>query len=54
MALGGDQLALRMLHFKARERQRFVAGVPLLLVGVAGAVFFARRAARRAAGSSGS
>jgi hypothetical protein len=43
----GDQLALRMLRSKARERQRLPLGVPMLLAGIAGAAFFARRFARR-------
>jgi len=45
----GDQLALRTLRSKARERQRFRVGVPMLLAGIAGAAFFARRFARRTA-----
>jgi zinc/manganese transport system permease protein len=49
----GDQLALRTLRFKARERQRFPVGVPLLLAGIAGAVFFARRVRPRDAGGTG-
>jgi len=45
--LAGDQLSLRMLRSKARERQRLPLGVPMLLAGIAGAAFFARRFARR-------
>jgi zinc/manganese transport system permease protein len=35
----GDQLVLRTLRSKARERQRFALGLPLLVIGVGG--FFA-------------
>jgi zinc/manganese transport system permease protein len=42
----GDQLALRALRANARERQRLVLGVPLLLAGIAGAVYVRRRFAR--------
>ena len=45
----GDQLALRTLRAKARERQRLPLGLPLLFAGIAGAVYVRRRFARRAA-----
>ena len=32
----GDQLVLRELRAKARDRQRFALGLPLLLIGIAG------------------
>ena len=32
----GDQLVLRHLRGKARERQRFALGLPLLLAGAGG------------------
>jgi len=38
----GDQLVLRELRARARERQRFVLGLPLLLIGIAG-VYALRR-----------
>ena len=45
----GDRMVLRALERRARERQRFWLGLPLLGVGAAGAVLLARsrRAARR-------
>lgn len=39
----GDQLVLRHLRGKARERQRFGLGLPLLLLGVGGFYAFGRR-----------
>jgi zinc/manganese transport system permease protein len=42
----GDQLALRALRATARERQRWALGLPLLLAGIAGAVYVRRRFAR--------
>lgn len=42
----GDQLALRTLRAKARERQRLPLGLPLLLAGIAGTVYVRRRLAR--------
>jgi zinc/manganese transport system permease protein len=39
----GDQLVLRHLRRKARERQRFGLGLPLLLVGVCGLYALTRR-----------
>jgi zinc/manganese transport system permease protein len=41
----GDQLVLQSLRAKARERQRWMLGLPLLLIGTVG---FAWLAARRA------
>jgi len=38
----GDQMALNYLRSKARERQRFWLGIPLLLIGVTGAFVLAR------------
>jgi zinc/manganese transport system permease protein len=40
----GDQLVLRHLRGKARERQRFGMGLPLLIAGIAGLYVLARRA----------
>ena len=42
----GDQLALRELGARARERQRFGLGIPLLLAGTA-ALLFLRRSGQR-------
>jgi zinc/manganese transport system permease protein len=39
----GDQLVLRSLRAKARERQRFVLGLPLLSIGVGGFFALVRR-----------
>jgi zinc/manganese transport system permease protein len=39
----GDQLVLRHLRQKVRERQRFVLGLPLLIVGMAGLYLLTRR-----------
>ena len=39
----GDQLVLRHLRGKARERQRFALGLPLLLLGAAGLYALVRR-----------
>ena len=41
----GDQLVLRHLRGKARERQRFALGLPLLILGVGGLYALARRSA---------
>jgi zinc/manganese transport system permease protein len=41
----GDQLVLRSLRGKARERQRFALGLPLLLIGVGGFFALVRRRA---------
>jgi zinc/manganese transport system permease protein len=41
----GDQLVLRTLRGKARERQRFVLGLPLLLIGAGGLFALVRRRA---------
>jgi zinc/manganese transport system permease protein len=38
----GDQLALKHLQSEARQRQRFWLGIPLLLIGVGGALTLAR------------
>jgi zinc/manganese transport system permease protein len=45
--IAGDRLVLRTLRDKARGRQRFTVGVPLALMGAAGAVLAYRRYARR-------
>jgi zinc/manganese transport system permease protein len=39
----GDQLVLRHLRGKARERQRFALGLPLLILGAAGLCVLMRR-----------
>ena len=39
----GDRLVLRTLRAKARERQRYWLGVPLLVVGAGGVLMLARR-----------
>ncbi len=39
----GDQLVLRHLRGKARERQRFALGLPLLILGAGGLCAFLRR-----------
>ena len=39
----GDQLVLRHLRGKARERQRFALGLPLLVFGAGGLCAFLRR-----------
>ena len=39
----GDRLVLRTLRAKARERQRYWLGLPLLVVGAGGALALARR-----------
>jgi len=39
----GDRMVLRTLRAKARERQRYWIGVPLLAVGAGGAAWLARR-----------
>jgi len=41
--VAGDQLVLRALRDKARERQRFLLGLPLAVAGGALAFFFGRR-----------
>jgi zinc/manganese transport system permease protein len=43
----GDRLVLRTLRGKARERQRYWLGVPLLALGVAGALTLGRRGTAR-------
>jgi zinc/manganese transport system permease protein len=45
----GDRLVLRTLRSKARERQRYWLGIPLLAVGGAGALALARARRRRTA-----
>ena len=45
----GDQLVLRHLRGKARERQRYALGLPLLLVGVGGLYAIAKRKRRNTA-----
>ncbi|HET7343310.1 MAG TPA: hypothetical protein VFL90_17720, partial [Methylomirabilota bacterium] len=39
----GDQLVLRTLRARARERQRYWLGLPLLVAGAAGALGLGRR-----------
>ena len=39
----GEELVLRHLRDKARERQRWMLGLPLLLIGVGGLYWLARR-----------
>jgi zinc/manganese transport system permease protein len=39
----GDRMVLRTLRAKARERQRYWIGVPLLAVGAGGVAWLARR-----------
>jgi zinc/manganese transport system permease protein len=41
--LAGDRLVLRTLQTRARARQRWGLGVPLVLLGAGGALFLARR-----------
>ena len=41
--LAGDRLVLRTLQARARVRQRWWLGVPLVLLGAGGALFLARR-----------
>ena len=41
--VAGDQLVLRTLRARARARQRWWLGVPLLVLGAGGALFLARR-----------
>jgi zinc/manganese transport system permease protein len=48
----GDQLVVRHLRRTARERQRFVLGLPLLMVGVWGLYALWRGNARRSAGTA--
>jgi zinc/manganese transport system permease protein len=43
----GDQLTLDYLRSNARERQRFLLGVPLLAIGLLGVVLLARHRMRR-------
>ena len=42
----GEQLVLRNLRDKARERQRLMLGIPLVLIGVAGSYFLAAKPSR--------
>jgi zinc/manganese transport system permease protein len=44
----GDQLVLRHLHDKARQRQRWMLGLPLLLIGAGGFYFLTAKQRRRA------
>src|SRR5204863_464808 len=46
--LAGDQLVLKTLRAKARERQRYALGMPLLLLGAVGLVVLARKASSAA------
>jgi hypothetical protein len=43
--LAGDRLVLRTLQARARARQRWWLGVPLLILGAGGALYLARRLA---------
>jgi zinc/manganese transport system permease protein len=55
--VAGDRLVLRSLRQRARERQRFVLGVPLAVAGIAVtvvAVAFTRRRRRRRGADPGS
>jgi zinc/manganese transport system permease protein len=45
--IAGDQLVLRTLRDKARNRQRFTVGLPMALAGAGGALLAYRRYARR-------
>ena len=47
----GEQMALNYLRSKARDRQRFWFGIPLLAIGTAGVVVLARLRRKRAAGA---
>jgi zinc/manganese transport system permease protein len=49
----GDQMVLRTLRQKARERQRVALGLPLLAVGVSAAFFLARLPRGRASPEGG-
>jgi len=46
--LAGDQLVLKTLRAKARERQRYALGIPLLLLGAVGLAVLARKASSAA------
>jgi zinc/manganese transport system permease protein len=46
--LAGDQLVLKTLRAKARERQRYALGIPLLLLGVIGLAVLGRKASSAA------
>ena len=46
--LAGDQLVLKTLRAKARERQRYALGMPLLLLGAIGLAVLARKASSAA------
>src|SRR5438445_5286666 len=46
--LAGDQLVLKTLRAKARERQRYALGMPLLLLGAVGLAVLARKASSAA------
>jgi zinc/manganese transport system permease protein len=46
--LAGDQLVLKTLRAKARERQRYALGIPLLLLGGVGLAVLARKASSAA------
>ena len=45
--MAGEQLVLQEQRAKARERQRFALGIPLLLLGAGGLVLLARSARRK-------
>jgi zinc/manganese transport system permease protein len=42
----GDRLVLRELQGRARERQRYGLGIPLLLLGAGGLILVTRNAKR--------
>ena len=44
--VAGEQLVLRDLHARAREKQRYALGIPLILVGVAAFTVLSRRRRR--------
>src|SRR5439155_19415135 len=48
----GDALVLRHLHGKARERQRYLLGLPLLALGIWGIWALLRRRSSLAIGSN--
>jgi zinc/manganese transport system permease protein len=48
----GDALVLRHLHGKARQRQRYLLGLPLLALGIWGIWALLRRRSSLAIGSN--
>lgn len=49
----GDQLVIRELRARARDRQRFALGLPLLIIGIGGLYAFGRASAAREMGFPG-